>query len=322
MVPNSEILELPRRVLVIEDSELDREVLRRQVRFENLELIEARDGFEGLERCLACAPDLILLDLVLPGCDGFDVLRCLKNEPRTRPVPVIILSGLTQTNDKVKSLDMGAIDFVAKPFDPSELLARMRVALRTKYLQDLLEQRARLDGLTGLANRLALEERMACAWAECQRHGGPLAAWIADLDHFKRINDGYGHAAGDEVLRRAAAILRSAVRAIDFAARYGGEEFVVIAPQCDLPGALVMAERFRTRLKSEPIGFATHTIPVTASVGVASFSTRPDQVAPMDLLAHADQALYQAKESGRNVVKAWRPLEIRSVKVNRVALPA
>ena len=253
--------------MLIDDSELDRRLVRYRLGVENLELIEAPDGHLGLELCRNDPPDLVLLDLGLPDCDGFEILRQLKDDSTTSAVPVILLSASTLSADKAKGLDLGAVDFVSKPFDPIELRARIRVALRTKFLQDLLEQRAHLDGLTGLANRLALEERLICEWAVVLRQGGPLAVWIADIDHFKRINDLYGHTAGDEVLRRAGAALRGSVRATDFVARYGGEEFVVIAPQCDLANAMVRAEEFRSRLERTNIPFDKSLIQVTASIG-------------------------------------------------------
>src|SRR4051794_4226277 len=140
---------------------------------------------------------------------------------------------------------MGAVDFISKPFDAVELLARVGSALRTKALLDLLEQRAHLDGLTELGNRFALRERLPNEWLACRHRECPMSLFIADLDHFKKINDKFGHSAGDEVLRLAARTLRRAVREGDFVARYGGEEFVVVAPNCDLEGAINLAERFR-----------------------------------------------------------------------------
>ncbi|MDR3632654.1 MAG: diguanylate cyclase [Isosphaeraceae bacterium] len=293
-----------RRVLLIDDSELDRRLVRYRLGVENLELIEAPDGRLGLEICRREPPDLVLLDLGLPDSDGFEVLRQLKNEPRTSSVPVILLSASTLSADKARGLDLGAVDFVSKPFDPIELRARIRVALRTKFLQDLLEQKAHLDGLTGLANRMALEERLICEWAAVQRQGGSLAVWIADIDHFKRVNDEYGHTAGDEVLRRAGHTLRSVVRASDFVARYGGEEFVVIAPRCDQSNALSRAEQFRAKLERTAIPFDKSLIEVTASVGVAAVP-EVSSPGPLDLLVHADRALYDAKAAGRNIVKTW-----------------
>ena len=226
--------EEPRRVLLIEDSSFARLWLRTQLSADGLVIEEAADGLTGLEACLSNPPDLILLDLNLPLYNGFEILRRLKEDRRTMGIPVIVVSSASKPMDKALGLDLGAVDFISKPYDPLELRARIRVAFRTRRLQELLEQRAHLDGLTGLSNRIALDDRLGAEWAIRQRHGGSLAIWMVDLDHFKRINDTYGHSAGDDVLRRTAMALRGTIRATDLAARYGGEEFVVVAPFCDI----------------------------------------------------------------------------------------
>ena len=322
MLRDASISETPRRVLVIDDSDACRHLVRVQLRTEALEIAEAPDGPAGLEVARRERPDLILLDVALPGCDGFELIRHFKDDPLTRSIPVIFLSAAS-TRDMARGLDLGAVDFVPKPFDPIELRARVRAALRTKALQDMLEQRAHLDGLTGLGNRHALEERLDIEWSTCGRRGHPLAVLIADLDHFKRINDLHGHSAGDEILRRAAWTLRGSVRAGDFVARYGGEEFVVVAPDCDLIGAVTMAERFRAAFAEATVEFSGRPIPATASAGVAAAHVaaapapappRADEPArppaprhdgAFALLGQADRALYRAKAAGRNAVWAW-----------------
>lgn len=295
--------EKPGRILVIDDSKIERFLLRERIEAENFELIEASSGSEGLAQARAERPDLILLDLGLPGWDGFETLKRLKDDPLTRSIPIIFLSGAATTVEKARGLDLGAVDFVTKPFDPIELRARVRAALRMKHLQDQLEEQAHLDGLTGLGNRHAMQDRLAAEWAACRRRGSPLALLIADLDHFKRINDEHGHSAGDEVLRRVAQTLRSSVRASDLVARYGGEEFVVIAPECDLSGALILAERFRANLAALRVVVGGRVLTLTTSIGVATaFDPRPIDV--RQLLLDADRALYQAKHAGRNMVRA------------------
>jgi diguanylate cyclase (GGDEF)-like protein len=292
----------PRRILLIEDSELDRFWLRSRLTCDRLIVQEAPDGISGLAACRDDPPDLILLDLGLPLCGGFEILSLLKEDARVGSVPVIVVSATDDSTEKARGLDLGAVDYVTKPYDLIELQARIRAALRTKRLQELLEQRAHVDGLTGLANRLAMEERLATEWGMHQRHGGSLAIWVADLDHFKRVNDTYGHATGDEVLRQAASVLKSSVRTTDLAARFGGEEFVVIAPYCGLAGALKTSERFRSRLAAVTITpDRGQAFRVTVSVGVAAV---PEDLAssPAELLSKADLALYQAKSQGRNRV--------------------
>jgi diguanylate cyclase (GGDEF)-like protein len=298
------VLEMTRRVLVIDDAPTSRAMVRAQLAPEAIELREASDGERGLEAARAWKPDLILLDLTLPGWDGFETLRRLKDDPVTTSIPVIFLSGHTDTAEKAMGLDLGAVDFVSKPCDATELRARVRAALRTKYLQDLLEQRAHLDGLTGLANRHALEARLASEFALCPRRRSPLVVLLADLDDFKTVNDTYGHPAGDEVLRCTARALRSSVRAGDFVARYGGEEFIVVAPDCDLLGGIVIAERFRARVERLEVPIYRSRIHTTASLGVAA-TTDFASIDPAELLERADRAVYAAKSRGRNRICTW-----------------
>ena len=213
---------------------------------------------------------------------------------------------------------MGAVDFVSKPFDAVELLARVNSALRTKALLDLLEQRAHLDGLTELGNRFALQDQLPMEFSVNRQRGTPLSLIIADLDHFKKVNDHYGHAAGDEILRRMAMILRSSVRPNDFVARYGGEEFVALCPDCDLTTALQIAERIRESVGEQKVLFRNSLIGVTSSVGVATIETPyPDD--PQELLERADRSLYRAKSAGRNRVWYWDNQKMDPTDVSLIA---
>lgn len=294
-----------RRVLVIEDSQTCRRVIRGYLAAEEFEIQESATGIGGYELARTLQPDVILLDLMLPDEGGFDILRRLKNDPQTRSIPVVFFSGTASTRDKARGLDLGAIDFISKPVDPIELRARIRAAMRSKYLLELLEERAHLDGLTGLGNRFALEDRLESAWQLCRRRGEPLTVLLTDLDRFKWINDIHGHGTGDEVLRRTARILRAAVRSCDFVARYGGEEFVVVAPSCDLDGGIAMAERFRAELSGLG-GASQDLIPgiVTASVGLAA-GDMVGGTTPKVLMHQADRALYAAKAGGRDAIWYW-----------------
>ena len=303
------------RVLVVEDNELERQLIRHRLRPDRVLLLEAADGASGLELARSAAPDLILLDLGLPDCSGFEVIHQLKEDPATRSIPVIFISAFGSTEAKVRALDLGAIDFITKPFDPAELRARLRVAYRLKFQQDLLEKQAHLDALTGLANRLALRERLDAEWAACRRRSAPLSILIVDVDHFKRINDRFGHAAGDLALRRVAEALRVVARASDLVARYGGEEFVLLAPDCDLVGAIGLAERAREQIEALRVVFEAAPHELTASVGVATApGLDPDDPEPDALFDRADRALYEAKAAGRNAVWAWDPTPERPVR--------
>lgn len=284
---------------------MDRLWLRHRLNLENVELIEAADGLSGLDACRIHMPDVVLLDLNLPFCDGFEILRIMKEDRRTQGILVIVISGSSLIATKERALDLGATDFVTKPYDIIELRARIRAALRSKQHQDMLERRAHVDGLTGLANRLALQDRLATEWALHERYDSPLSIYMVDIDHFKRINDRHGHVIGDEVLRRAAHMLRSSIRTTDLASRFGGEEFVVVAPHCDLAGAEKTAERYRVRLASTPIVVGEIALQVTASIGIASVPE--DRVKNYgELLDLADRLLYDAKSLGRNQVRSRR----------------
>ena len=305
MVPYGSIKE-NRRVLLIENTHTDRLLLRNWLTAERIEVYDAVDIITGLAGCSRFQPNLILVQIRLPTWDGYEVIRRLKHDPRTLSIPVILLAASATTAEKAKGIDMGAVDFISKPFDPVELLARVHSSLRTKAYLDLLEQRAHIDGLTELSNRYALQNRLPQEWDACRRRGNSLAIMIIDLDHFKRINDRYGHAAGDEVLRQMAATLRSSFRETDFIARYGGEEFVVIAPDCDLAAAVMLAERLRAAVAELQIDFRTANIKVTTSIGIA-LGLDPSQAKPVEALDQADQALYRAKGAGRNAVWIWDP---------------
>lgn len=306
MNPKMVMNESIRKVLLVEHDANDRRILRNWLLADRCEVFEAADLITTLGACSRFQPDLILLELRLPGTGGLEVMRRIKADPALQSIPVILLSAAATTTERVQGLDGGAVDFVSKPFDPTEFQARVRAALRTRYLQELLEQRAHIDGLTGLANRHALHERLNQTWEQGKRSGSPLALIFADLDHFKRINDRYGHAAGDDVLCRASQLLKRTVRAADFVARYGGEELVVAAPSCTLEGALDIAERFRQGVERFEIESHKSKIAATCSLGVSII----DNYSKSDvnqLLQRADQALYAAKSAGRNAVWFWDP---------------
>lgn len=301
MIPNGAITVSSRRVLIVENSASDRQLLRSWLNAESIETYEAVDIITALAHCQKCQPNLILLQLRLNTWDGFEVIRRLKDDPKTRSIPVIFLASSAQTSEKARGIDMGAVDFVSKPFDPVELIARVNSALRTKALLDLLEQRAHLDGLTELGNRFALQDALVREFAAGRRDETPLSVLVIDIDHFKRINDQYGHAAGDEILRRVALTLRAAVRPHDFLARYGGEEFVVLAPDCPPELALRTAETIRTQAAALEVTFRNHRIRLTTSVGVHCVEP-PYGADPQEAFDRADQALYRAKSAGRNAV--------------------
>jgi diguanylate cyclase (GGDEF)-like protein len=290
------------RVLIIDDSDDIHALIRARLAADAsqraIEITSAPDGASGLECARNHPPDLILLDVDMPDLNGFEVCRQLKFDPRTRDVPIIFLTGAASTEQKILGLELGAVDYVTKPFDPAELRARVRSSLRTKYLMDLLARKAQIDGLTGLWNRQYFDRRLSDELSLAIRHARPLACLLADIDHFKSCNDRFGHSFGDEVIRRVAMCLAEAARAEDVVCRYGGEEFAIIAPSTDSVGAADLAERLRVAVAQLSFAVAGRTFAVTASVGVAATDCTSD----LSIVELADRAMYRAKSEGRNRV--------------------
>ena len=237
----------------------------------------------------------------------------LKSQPEFKTRFVIMLTGEDDQEDKVEGLDLGADDYVTKPFQYPELLARIRAGKRIVDLQkELLETNKRLerlsitDGLTNLFNHRYFQDELARAFEESARYGRPLSLAIVDLDFFKKVNDTYGHAVGDEVLKAVSRIFQGSIRSTDLAARYGGEEFAMMMPESDLHDAMAFAEKIRNLVESAPIGTQGGTVKATVSIGVASVP-HPNIHAAKELIVAADNALYRAKNGGRNQVAAEEP---------------
>jgi two-component system, cell cycle response regulator len=289
------------KLLIIDDSPDALVVAKTRLAKENLDIHCAGGGVAGLEMARREKPDLILLDLDMPDMSGFDVCRALKADLELCMIPVLFLSGSTTPEDKVHGLDLGAVDYVAKPFDAFELCARVRAALRTKHLQDLLIEHASIDPLTGLPNRRALLERLHREWARIERHGGRLSFIMADIDHFKQVNDTYGHHIGDQLLQEVARAIARQCRETDLPARYGGEEFAVVVPHETGDGAVRLAERCRQEVANIRLPVTSGAVAATVSFGVAEATNLSS---PEALVKQADAALYRAKKAGRNQVQS------------------
>lgn len=288
------------KVLLVDDSPDALAVAKARLSKEQLDIVTAGGGVLGLEAARKETPDLILLDVDMPDMSGFEVCRELKADPELCMIPVLFLSGATTPEDKVHGLDLGAVDYVAKPFDAFELRARVRAALRTKHLQDLLIEHAHIDPLTGLPNRRALMERLQCEWSRIERHGGEMAFIMADLDHFKSINDLYGHHVGDKMLQETARVIAEQCRDNDLPARYGGEEFSIVVPDESAQSAIHLAERCRHKIEECCIVVREENIRVTASFGIAD-SQGVSSIEEM--MKRADEALYWSKKAGRNQIQ-------------------
>ncbi len=290
------------KVLAIDDSELIHRLLRVRLQHEQLELHGATEAEQGLRMARDLLPDVILLDIEMEGMDGFEVLQALKSDVDLQDIPVIFISATASMEDRVRALDLGAIDFVGKPFEVVELKARVRSALRVQYLVKMLAQRAQVDGLTGLWNRTYFDRRLAQEVAEAQRHGRTVSLVMCDVDGFKKLNDERGHPFGDMVLERFAKILQGG-RSSDVACRYGGEEFGIILPNTSGIEAIEVAERYRRSFEQETWSSAAGKV-VTASFGVSDMLTLPQAITFNELIAAADAALYRAKLNGRNRVES------------------
>jgi two-component system cell cycle response regulator len=288
------------RVLVVDDSEPIHKLIEARLRPEGLDVTSELSGARGVERAIADKPDLILLDIDLPDLDGFEVCRQLKDHQNTKDIPIIFLTGTTSTESKVRGLDLGAVDYVTKPFYQVELRARVRAALRTKRLQDLLEHQSFLDGLTGLWNRKYLEQRMESELNIARRYGRPVSLILADIDHFKQINDTHGHLFGDIVLQGTAECLPIYARRSDIVTRYGGEEFAILLADTSLRAAAYVAERLRAGVEARCFEAHGEAVSVTASFGIACTQELQTEITRENLILAADRALYASKDGGRN----------------------
>lgn len=287
-------------MLIIDDSPEVHRLLKARLRHEELELVSAHSGAEGLRVVTSTRPALILLDLDMADMDGFEVLRRLKDVPETLNIPVIVLSGLHGAQDKVSAFDLGAVDYITKPFNLTELRVRVRSALRLHRLVQMLAQRAHIDGLTGLWNRSHFDARWSNEVAECLRHAQPLSLAMMDIDHFKLINDAFGHPAGDAVLQGLARIFERECRREDVACRYGGEEFALIMPQTRPDDAMRLCDRIRAVVR-DTVWPRHPDRNVTLSIGIAG-SSRISQMDASRWLEIADRTLYSAKQAGRDTL--------------------
>jgi two-component system cell cycle response regulator len=297
------------RILVIDDLVYDVKALRTILEHDGYQVTAAGTGREGLRLAREEDPDAILLDVALPDTDGFEVCRRLKEDPRTDSIPVVFLTAHYQDEESmIRGLNLGANDYICKPFNKAELLARVAVMVRIRRSEESLLRLSLTDELTGLGNRRFLLTRLEEEYERCRRSGCFLACLMLDLDHFKAVNDAYGHPLGDEVLREMAGLLREQTRKADVLSRYGGEEFVVLLAVKWQGESELIAERIRRAAEKFPFGATGGAGPlrVTVSLGVSDCLPAEQGAAdPRELIGRADEALYEAKRTGRNRVCRW-----------------
>ena len=305
----------PSRILIVDDHEDNIELLRARLEARGYLTSSATDGQHALDAVAAEAPDLILLDIMMPRVDGIEVARRIKRDPSLPFIPIIMQTALDSTEQKVEGLDAGADDYITKPINFAELEARVRSLLRIKVLQEEVEDQKRelsrmneqllrlslTDALTELDNRRNLQERLQEMYEHSARLTEPLAVVMTDIDKFKSVNDTYGHHAGDEVLKQIAKLLKGEAREIDRVGRFGGEEFMMLLPGTTVDEAVQFAERVRIATEAHTFTFEGGTLQRTASFGVAAWPHTRLQNCD-SLVRAADDALYVAKETGRNRV--------------------
>ncbi|HJV66820.1 MAG TPA: diguanylate cyclase [Geomonas sp.] len=298
-------------VLVIDDSAAIREQVVQTLREVGLfdQYREAKDGLEGFKTLIECRADLVICDVDMPRMDGFKFLQLVESRPELQGLPIIMLTGMMDFTSKIRGLEQGASDYLTKPFEAGELVARVKVQLKIKSLQDelkkaneLLRRLTNIDHLTNLFNRRYLAEILEGEFFRARRNNESLSLVIVDIDYFKNVNDTYGHQNGDVVLAAVASLAQRQLRAYDSAARYGGEEFVLVFPGTPLRGGVMVAERLRQAVLGLSFPSPMENLTVTISAGVATYPS--SQVDSIDsLFRQADEALYRAKQNGRNRVE-------------------
>jgi diguanylate cyclase (GGDEF)-like protein len=292
------------RVLIADDEEDARDALR-QVLQPDYEVITAADGERAVDIARASHPDVVLMDLIMPRLDGLQALERLRADPATSDIPVIFVSARGDDAAKARSLELGAVDYLQKPFSDRELRARIARTLRLAHSQTVLRELAQTDPLTGLANLRAFRAHLDDEVKRARRYRTPLTCVMADMDHLKPINDDLGHAAGDRAIAAVAAVIRAELRETDFGARYGGDEFVMLLPHTTADEGRVLAERVCARLKGTALDVSGRRVSLGASFGVACLAENASDTRADALVRAADAALYRAKRTGRGRVAVW-----------------
>jgi len=294
------------KILLVEDSYIERRKLGSYLTDWGFEYVAVGSGTEAVKLLESPdPPDLALLDWLLPGLDGIDVLRRIRKASQGSYIYTVMLTAKTQKQDRIIAMEAGADDYLSKPVDATELRSRINVGKRILELQQSLRFAATHDFLTNLLNRSEILVALQREFARGGREDKPAAVILADIDHFKRVNDTLGHAAGDEVLKEVARRLKVDLRPYDVVGRYGGEEFLIILPGCNLENGARRADAIRKLIEKDPIQTPFGASATTVSMGVTATSDRDSSVS--EFLHQADMSLYAAKTNGRNRVETFSP---------------
>jgi diguanylate cyclase (GGDEF)-like protein len=311
-------------ILVVDDQPEDLRMLLQHLQHAGLHTLVARNGEGALRQVARARPDLILLDVLMPGLDGFETCRRLKQDHTTQDITVIFLTGLAESVDKIQGLHAGGADYVTKPFNSQELLARVKTHLELRRYQEMLRRRnqelqqanrallelrqelehvTRIDALTRLPNRRSILEQFDYEKIRFERHQAPFVLMLCDIDQFKEFNDRLGQDCGDFILRSIATLFRASIRKQDHLGRWGGEEFLFLLPETNGPGGRVLAEKLSEELRAHSFVFQEHTLRVTASFGLQVFENY--DMGSDECLKKASQAVEQAKQAGGDTVRLF-----------------
>lgn len=294
------------KVIIADDEPVSRRMVRESLQRWGYDAVEAADGLTAWHEMQSESPPrMAVVDWMMPELDGLEFCRKIREREQYQPYTyIILLTGKTRKEDTIRGLEAGADDFISKPFDRDILRARLMVGKRILDLHTRLHHAATHDALTNITNHGAILKLLEQSMARVERVREPISAIMIDLDHFKRVNDEYGHLAGDRILSEVALKIKDSIRAYDAVGRYGGEEFLVVNPGTTMSDAAGLAERIRIRFEKEPIQFDGKEMVISLSLGVAD-NQNPFHADVETLIKDADMALYQAKQKGRNrVVRA------------------
>ncbi|MBF0120161.1 MAG: diguanylate cyclase [Desulfobacterales bacterium] len=297
--------EIKQTILIVDDERINIDLLTEIFKKDYI-LLVAKNGKQSLKILEKNAVDLILLDIIMPEMDGYEVCKQLKENEQTRNIPVVFITGMSEEEDEAKGLELGAVDYIKKPFYKPIVKCRVETHLALKKKSDMLEHLAAIDGLTNLYNRRKFDETILYEWERALRNNSQIALILIDIDDFKKFNDGYGHSLGDYCLKQVAQKMKETLnRSNDFIARYGGEEFIVILPNADIKGATYIASSLKKNVEelNIPHKYSKTSNYVTISLGLTVTTPNQGCKSIAELIEITDKMLYSAKESGRNQFK-------------------
>ena len=316
----SNLTRVPKRlILAVDDDQDNLTLIRKTLEYDGYRVATSQSSEDALEKLKNQGPDLVLLDINLPGMSGLDALKRIRQSDPL--LSVIFVSARNDTHDIVRGLDAGADDYVSKPFEPLELLARVRAQLRVKELTEKLaaantrlQELVDIDDLTGLYNMRSVYQRLDNEIARAKRYGRAVAVVMMDMDDFKQVNDSHDHLFGSFVLTEVGKLIRNTVRSMDFAARYGGDEFLIVLSETTVDGAAIFCERLRKAIANHTFTKDSDSMQLAASLGVAAVEPAVTPIDAKTLVRYADHALYEAKRAGKNRVMKfdWATIEVKT----------